>query len=188
MSRATAPAAPSTDRSGWPRLRPVPQTDPPPIGCEHPEHHPRAALAVSPGQQVLTFGRPWWDPQQEQTDPEVAARPSADHDLDDPAPLCRTLASALVEVISGRRQVAQMVRWTTEEVHTNLRRRAALVARLSPNPRSRPAVVHSTHVSRPAAGVVGACAVVIDNGRVRAVAIRLEGWDRRWRITAVEIG
>lgn len=169
-----------------PRLAPVPQTDPPTLWPGKPEQ----TSTVSQGQQVLSLGEAasWWTPRGEQVDPAVAARPSTDHDLDDPVAVCRTLAGAMVEVLSGRRPVAQLTRWTTKDVHRALARRASLVARLRPAERSRPAVVSSTHLCRPAQGVVEACAVVIDNGRVRALAFRLEGWDRRWRVTAAEIG
>ena len=40
----------------------------------------------------------------------------------------------------------------------------------------------------PCNGVCEASAVVIDRGRVRALALRMEGLDGRWRVTALEIG
>lgn len=45
----------------------------------------------------------------------------------------------------------------------------------------------STHVSSPADGVVEATVIVESPGRTRAVAIRLEGMDRRWRSTTLAI-
>jgi hypothetical protein len=36
--------------------------------------------------------------------------------------------------------------------------------------------------------VVEASAVVVARGRVQAVALRLEGQDGRWRMTALELG
>lgn len=43
----------------------------------------------------------------------------------------------------------------------------------------------STHVSSPADGVVEATLIVQTPGRTRAVAVRLEGLDRRWRATSL---
>jgi hypothetical protein len=45
----------------------------------------------------------------------------------------------------------------------------------------------STHVSEPADGVVEATLIVQTPGRARAVAVRLEGLDRRWRATSLAI-
>jgi hypothetical protein len=36
--------------------------------------------------------------------------------------------------------------------------------------------------------VVEACAIVVDNGRVRALAMRLTGVDRRWVVTEPQVG
>ena len=55
-------------------------------------------------------------------------------------------------------------------------------------PSTRQAVVRGVRVCLPADGVAEASAVVIDADRVRAVAVRLEGLDGRWRATALEVG
>jgi hypothetical protein len=47
--------------------------------------------------------------------------------------------------------------------------------------------VSSTHVFEPADGVVEATAVVVGGPRARAVALRLEGWDGRWRCTRLAL-
>ncbi len=59
--------------------------------------------------------------------------------------------------------------------------------RRAPGPR-RPAIVRRVRVCEPADGIVEACAVVVSHGRVRALAIRLEGLDGRWLVTALTIG
>ncbi|WP_299034466.1 Rv3235 family protein [uncultured Pseudokineococcus sp.] len=192
---ATPTAVP--DATGAPRVRlaPVPSTEPAPLAGVG---RPGLADASQPaGQQVLvlTSGRSA-RPGACDVDPVVAARPSADEELSDPTATCAALAGAVVEVLSGHRPAAQLVRWTTLEVHEGLVRRAALAARLrrpragtrGPARTGRPAVVRRVRVCRPAEGVVEASAVVVDGERVRAVAMRLEGWDRRWRATAVEVG
>jgi hypothetical protein len=75
-------------------------------------------------------------------------------------------------------------------VYTAISRRASLAARMRRGalPPGRAAVVRGVRVCLPADGVVEGSAVVIEQGRVRAGALRLEGVDGRWRATAVEIG
>ena len=97
---------------------------------------------------------------------------------------------AAVEVTAGIRPAAQLLRWTSPEVHTVLVRRAALSARVerSRSGARRRATVRGVRVCHPCDGVCEASAVVIDRGRVRAVALRMEGFDGRWRVTALELG
>ena len=112
-------------------------------------------------------------------------QPTARDALPDPQAWAGRMVQAVVEVLSGVRPLAQLVRWTSPDVYAGLQRRSAA----EPGPRpGRRAIVRSVHVSEPADGVAEACAVVIAHGRVRAVALRLEGLDGRWVMTALEIG
>ncbi|PZR01897.1 MAG: hypothetical protein DI536_37420, partial [Archangium gephyra] len=53
---------------------------------------------------------------------------------------------------------------------------------------SRPAItLGTTCVTEPADGIVEAVTIVHGRGRSGAVAIRLEGLDRRWRATAIAV-
>jgi hypothetical protein len=103
---------------------------------------------------------------------------------------------AAVEVALGQRPISQLVRWTSEDVHLTLSRRAQLAQRAgdrrggqtttgrrAPRPR-----VQSVHGCSPRDGVAEATVVVNDGARIRAVAVRLEGWDGRWRVTALQLG
>lgn len=115
-------------------------------------------------------------------------RPTPSHELPDPATLVATVAATTLEVLTGCRPVSQLLRWTTPEVHAALSARAGAAAR-----RRRPgAAVQRTTVLRvstctPRDGVVEAAAVVTVGTRVRAMALRLEGWDGRWRVTVLEM-
>ena len=101
----------------------------------------------------------------------------------------RQFVQAALEVSAGRRPVSQLVRWTSEEVFAMLSRRAALAQRLErPGGPATSAIVRSIRLCRPTDGVVEACAVTVDRGRVRAVALRLEELAGRWRVSALEIG
>lgn len=113
-------------------------------------------------------------------------------DLPDPALWAGRITHALLEVMTGLRPAPQVVRWTTPEVYAVIARRSALSARRAaqgsvPRQRERMRVVR-VRVCEPADGVAEAAVVVHHGSRVRAVAIRLEGQDGKWRISALQIG
>ena len=191
MATATltpAPAPPAAPPAAQPaaqrRLRslPVPVTEPAPGGRRSlPEPMTQGALALSFG----GFEHGLAD------DPDFGRQPTPSMALPDPTATCSAVVQAVVEVLGGVRPVSQLVRWTTHEVHAALSRRTALAARMRPHggaPSARAAVVRAVRVCLPADGVAEASAVVIDADRVRAVAVRLEGLDGRWRATALEVG
>ncbi len=124
----------------------------------------------------------------EGVDPAVAPRPSASASLPDPAPLCSGLVLAAVEVLTGARPAAQLLRWLTADVYAGLQQRAALAQRVRGRRRAARAVVRAVRTSSPREGVVEAAVVIWDGERVRAAAVRLDGVDGRWRVTALEIG
>lgn len=166
-----------------PELRrlPVPVAEPRPALRVVPEHE-RAPRA---GQGVLTFADAGAEADERVPDGAVAQRvpPPA-------AAWARQFVQAALEAAAGRRPVSQLVRWTAEDVFALLTRRAALAARLdrSGNGIASPCSVRSVRLCRPSTSVVEASAVVVDRGRYRAVALRLEDSDGRWRVTALEIG
>jgi hypothetical protein len=53
---------------------------------------------------------------------------------------------------------------------------------------ARRALVRRVRICQPGDGIVEACAVVVDNGRVRAIALRMTGIDRRWVVSALQVG
>jgi hypothetical protein len=109
--------------------------------------------------------------------------------LPEPKQWATQFVQAAVEVAAGLRPANQLIRWTSDEVHGRLARRAELgrqaVLRGRPPQRS---VVRSTRVCIPRDGVAEATVIVTDGSRTRAVALRLEGLDGRWRVTALEVG
>jgi len=109
--------------------------------------------------------------------------------LPDPEPLLANLTIGVLEVLAGVREVDQLARWLGEDAYRALLTRANLSARAR-NARGvtpqRPAYrILSTHSSSPADGVVEGVVITAGPARTRAVAIRLEGWDGRWRATSV---
>ncbi len=122
-----------------------------------------------------------------------ARTPTSGQALPDPRRWAGQFVQAAVEVSAGYRPVSQLSRWTSEEVYSGVTRRARLSSRTEPRVITRrlappPARVQSVRICSPADGVVEACAVVRDRERTRAVALRMEGLDGRWRVTALEIG
>jgi uncharacterized protein DUF6459 len=187
---ATIPdLAPPRDRSEPAPLRwlPIPDTEPPP----EPPLEPYAGRvhAAGPAQLTLaltTVTSAGPEPEVHRPFGSFEPRPTATAELPDPAAWARRMAQAVVEVLSGVRPAAQLVRWTTFEVYSGLQRRCAPAA--SRSAPSRRAVVRTVRVCLPADGVAEASAVVVARGRVQAVALRLEGLDGRWRMTALELG
>lgn len=109
--------------------------------------------------------------------------------LPDPEPLLANLTIGVLEVLAGVREADQLARWLGEDAFRALVTRSNLSARA----RSARGVVParpsyrivSTHVSSPADGVVEGVVITAGPARTRAVAVRLEGWDGRWRATSL---
>ncbi|HOF63725.1 MAG TPA: Rv3235 family protein [Dermatophilaceae bacterium] len=114
-------------------------------------------------------------------------QPTPRRDLPDPGPVVRQLAQAFVEVMAGLRPPQQVSRWTSPEVYAALCRRSVIAAR-RPKSSHRPARVRRVRIQEPADGVVEASAVVVHHDRVRAMAIRVEGIERRWVVTVLQLG
>ncbi|GAA1127874.1 MULTISPECIES: Rv3235 family protein [Microbacterium] len=120
-----------------------------------------------------------------------APQPTPRAELPDPVPLLRSLTQGVLEVLAGVREVDQLARWFSEDAFRSLVARANLSARarsargVSP---ARPTFdIRSIRTAEPVDGVVEAVVVVAGPGRTRAVAIRLDGVDRRWRATSLAV-
>jgi Family of unknown function (DUF6459) len=113
----------------------------------------------------------------------AARRPTRSGELPDPKPWAVRLAQGIVEALHGHRPLQQLIRWTDEPVYRLLERRRS-VQRPAAGPRP---LVRSVRICQPGDGVVEASVVVQTGRRCRALALRLEGLDGRWRCTALEI-
>jgi uncharacterized protein DUF6459 len=98
---------------------------------------------------------------------------------------------AVVEIVSGDRPCAQLVRWTDRAVYDSLTTRVAAlsdtVGSVPPTERPRARVV-SVKVCRPRDGVAEVAAHVRQGKRSHALAARLEYAEQRWICTALELG
>jgi hypothetical protein len=113
------------------------------------------------------------------------ATPTPTAQLPDPRRWTARLAQAALEVMAGARPVAQLVRLVDERVYAQLQLRGRAASR-RPGPKPR-RVLRSVHVSQPRDGVVEATAVFWTGERCQALALRIEGWDGRWRATELHL-
>lgn len=118
-------------------------------------------------------------------------QPSTRSALPDPEPLLENLTRCVIEILAGARDLEQISRWVTDDVYRHLLKRVVLSARARQakgQQATRPTfAIGSTSVSEPRDGAVEAVVIVRGRARTRAVAIRLEGMDSRWRATAINV-
>lgn len=111
--------------------------------------------------------------------------------LPSPEPFLRNLTLGVLEVFAGVREVDQLARWLTEDAYRKLLTRANLAARARSArgvPARRPVhTILSVHESSPADGIIEAVVVVRGPARTRALAVRIEGMDGRWRSTSLAL-
>ncbi|MHB8341717.1 MAG: Rv3235 family protein, partial [Mycobacteriales bacterium] len=130
-------------------------------------------------------------------DSEFGRRATPSAALPNPGPVATALVRGVLEVLAGDRPARQLARFATPGLVE------ALEVRAGRRP-SRPwaATVHSVHICRPACGVAEVSAVIEtldarhtapsrlrwDRHRCHAMALRLEGLDGRWTLTALAMG
>jgi hypothetical protein len=114
-------------------------------------------------------------------------RPTPRAQLPEPRQWAGRFVQAVIEVLAGDRSVSQLIRWADPTVLQHLQQRCAAA---SPSRRQGGlrALVRSVRVTEPADGVAEVCALVLRGERVSAIALRFQGFDGRWKCTALEIG
>lgn len=111
-------------------------------------------------------------------------RRTARCDLPPPGPRAAAAVRLLLEVVVGERPARQVAGWVSPRVLAGLERRSpGHRAALGRRPQLR-----SLRITEPADAVAEISAVVALGERVRAVALRLEGLDGRWTVTALHVG
>lgn len=104
----------------------------------------------------------------------------------DPTQWARGIIQATLEALNGARAPGQLQRWFAPRVHAALVARAACGRRATAVPPK--ITVRSVRTVSVGEGRVEAVGVVEVAGRCRAVALRMQTYDGRWRVTALEIG
>jgi len=127
--------------------------------------------------------------------PELRLVPAADPDTPDGAPPARQWAArfvqAVVEVVAGDRPVQQLVRWTDEDVLSDLQHRVEVLSATSSSTvrgRTERSQLRSVRVCQPTPTVAEVSAHVRHGGRSRAIAVRFEARRGRWLCTALQFG
>ncbi len=120
-----------------------------------------------------------------------APQPTARADLPDPEPVLARLTLLALEILEGSREIDQIARWLDDAVYRQLHKRVVLAARTRSlqgrSPRRVPFTLGRVVITEPRDGVVEGVVLVHARVRTRAVAIRLEGFDSRWRATAINV-
>lgn len=172
-------AAPQTDGSlalaapAWPLRRDQP--------ARSPLHlvRPGPAPAVPPG-DPSTVQPAEGEPATDEVFDTVRTRRAA---LPPPGPRAAVLIRAVLETISGDRPPVQLMRWVTPAVFEDIE--SAIYAGSA---RCWAASMRRLVVTEPADGVAEVAAVVQRGVRATALAMRLEGLDGRWVVTALQLG
>jgi len=118
------------------------------------------------------------------------ARKTGSAGLPDPEALVRNLAMCAVEIIAGARPLDQISCWITSRVAAELSLRRTLQSQrnaVAKNTRHVPHGFGSTLVTSPSDGVIEAVVTVHSRIKSKAVAVRLESIDHRWRATALSV-
>ena len=112
-------------------------------------------------------------------------------ELGDPRPILAFLAQSVIETLAGIRDIEQCARWLSDGVYQQLRQKSLASSRsraessvkaMRPN-----LVIGKISVFSPRPGVIEGVVIVHNIGRARAVAIRLEGYNGRWRARSVAV-
>ncbi len=125
------------------------------------------------------------------TDEFFGHQPTSSTSLPNPEPLLENLTRCVIEILAGARELEQIARWVTDDVYRHLLKRVVVSARAR-QAKGQNAVrptftIGSTTVCEPRDGVIEAVVIVRGRARTRAVALRLEGLDNRWRATAINV-
>lgn len=125
------------------------------------------------------------------TEDYFGQQPTPSAELPDPQPLLENLTRCVVEILAGARELDQIARWVSDDVYRHLLMRVTISSRAR-QARGQAVVrptlsIGSVLCCSPRDGVVEASLVVRSRVRARAVAIRLEGLDHRWRATAIHV-
>lgn len=108
--------------------------------------------------------------------------------LPQPGAWGRRLLVALIECAAGRRQLQQLGSLVSFSVGRGLAAEFERAAQHGTRHWLRAATVRTVRASEPADGVAELCATVATGERVRAIALRAERQQGRWRCTRLQLG
>lgn len=115
----------------------------------------------------------------ESYDPDFAPNPSPLSELPNLERWTLTYVVTVIEIMAGRRPVQQVARSTHRFTYNTLLK---LVGTINEVPK-----IRRIHRNQPIEGVVELTAILVFKNRVRALTARLEGVDRKWLCTELEL-
>jgi hypothetical protein len=115
----------------------------------------------------------------EEPDPEMAKRPSPLTDLPKLDDWVGKYVVSLVEICGGKRPVQQLARWTHRVTYQQL---ISLIGQWKPLPK-----IRKFYISEPLEGIAEVTITLRFETRVRALALRFEGIEKRWVCTNMEL-
>ena len=122
---------------------------------------------------------------------EFGPQSTPTHELPSPRAFALNVTHRALEVIYGSRDIGQLARWVSEDVYHSMERHVNAELRrrshLPPAARTRQAPLFTlgkAHLFSPRDGVMEVCVLVKTRNRFQTAALRIEGWDHRWRATA----
>lgn len=139
------------------------------------------SVGISPLQEALSLGL---DEPVTVVSPQAADRASLERCLP-------RLCSVLVEILTGDRNVQQLLRWTTEEVYADLVGRQMRINHAcgrDQRVRSVSAKVRNVRVYWASPRAAEVSVHIRQGGRSRALAARIEMINGRWLCSALEVG
>jgi hypothetical protein len=170
---ATAPAKPTRPMT----VRPAPRREPP-----FDDELPRHLHAVGPLDQPLPFDRV--TKQGAAPGSQLAPRSN----LPDPTLWGRRLLIGIIETASGRRPLQQLSALLSHSVARGLGTDFERSAQRRQRHWTHAAIIRSVRACEPAEGIAELSATMQVGNRIRAVAMRLEVHQGRWRCTKLLLG
>ncbi len=101
--------------------------------------------------------------------------------LPDPNEWTKKLVTGIAEVLIGDRPVFQLMRWVSFDVYTEIDKQ--IKPRSNPNPKRVRPIVRAVHVEATSENTIEASAVIQKGVRGRAMGLKLEAENDRWRCT-----
>lgn len=115
----------------------------------------------------------------ESYDPDFAPNPSPLNELPNIERWTLTYVVSVLEILAGRRSIQQVARSTHRFTYNSLMKK---IGNLKEVPK-----IRKFHRHQPIEGVVEVTVTLVFSERVRVLAARFEGVDRKWLCTEVEI-
>ena len=115
----------------------------------------------------------------ESYDPDFAPNPSPLSELPNLERWTLTYVVTVIEVMAGRRPIQQIARTTHRYTYNSILRSIGYIDEVPK--------IRKIHRNQPIEGVVELTAVLVFKKRVRALAARFEGVDRKWLCTELEL-